>query len=50
MRANLTMAAQGIKAKGMYLLSRATNNKGEVVITEKLLIPPSKSRVRPCPH
>jgi hypothetical protein len=36
MRANLTMAAQGIKAKGMYLLSRATNNKGEVVTTEKL--------------
>jgi hypothetical protein len=36
MRDNLTMAAQGIKAKGMYLLSRATNNKGEVVTTEKL--------------
>ncbi len=36
MRANLTMAAQGIKTKGMYLLSRATNNKGEVVTTEKL--------------
>lgn len=36
MRDNLTMAAQGIKEKGMYLLSRATNNKGEVVTTEKL--------------
>ncbi|HLX83142.1 MAG TPA: hypothetical protein VKR59_04555 [Terriglobales bacterium] len=36
MPANLTMAAQGIRAKGMYLLSRATNNKGEVVTTERL--------------
>lgn len=36
MRSNLTMAAQGIKTKGMYLFSRATNNKGEVVTTEKL--------------
>lgn len=36
MRDNLTMAADGIKTKGMYLLARATNNKGEVVTTEKL--------------
>ena len=36
MRANLTMAAAGIKEKGMYILSRAANNKGEVVTTEKL--------------
>lgn len=36
MRANLTMAAQGIRSKGMYILSRATNNKGEVVTTERL--------------
>jgi len=36
MRANLTMAAQGIRSKGMYIQSRATNNKGEVVTTERL--------------
>lgn len=36
MRENLTMAGQGIREKGMYLLSRATNNKGETVVTEKL--------------
>ncbi len=36
MRENLTMAVDGIRTKGMYLLSRATNNKGETVVTEKL--------------
>jgi hypothetical protein len=36
MRENLKMAVDGIKQKGMYILSRATNNKGEVVVTERL--------------
>jgi hypothetical protein len=65
MRENLTIAARGIKPKGRYLLSRATNNKGEVVTTEKLnpvfkvqreamsaaksLKPESRNQIRPVP-
>lgn len=36
MRANLKMAGQGIREKGMYLLVRTTNNQGATVERENL--------------